>query len=413
MNAIAEILLDGLFGGTVLFALTYLVTRIAFVRSRPALVFALWLIVLLRFALPLSFTGSFSLESLLHTLFGESVSLVPSAERLAATSSVSPAASGMTPIQILIFIGVVAWGFVTLGLVATTAHGAWKMRRFLRALPEASAFAQRRARHIAARLGLRRCPRVVLGAEAPLSFGIVSPIVALPRWVKPAELDHVLAHELAHVARRDPLWATIARLTCSLLFFWPPVWLAARCLATARETACDRVAVAACDSKPSEYARTLLSISALVGRTPASASSHSMAARPSELAGRVNAVLTPKTRGGLGMVGGLVVVVQILIALPGAAGAADTERPWPECVVLPGLGAELYSEHPEADRDGDGVLSKAEICAFQEQSRSANDFPESRERLHEALAPICMEELRCSTREGNGEVGLTTENTSP
>src|SRR6185295_12741280 len=82
----------------------------------------------------------------------------------------------------------------------------------------------------------------------PVTVGVVSPTVLLPttwrRWPDDT-LQAILAHELAHVARRDPLVAVLAQLNRCLFWFHPLAWWLARTLAAAAEHASDEQAVRA------------------------------------------------------------------------------------------------------------------------------------------------------------------------
>ena len=71
--------------------------------------------------------------------------------------------------------------------------------------------------------------------------------------------DVVLAHEIAHLAGRDPLRHVAARLAVALYWFHPLAWMAARQATVAREQACDE-AVLALGTRPSAYARVLLEL---------------------------------------------------------------------------------------------------------------------------------------------------------
>jgi hypothetical protein len=78
----------------------------------------------------------------------------------------------------------------------------------------------------------------------PATFGTRRPVVVLPAHgaVEPAALPPLLAHELAHVRRRDDARAWLTFLVAALYWFHPLAWLAARRLALSREAACDRLA---------------------------------------------------------------------------------------------------------------------------------------------------------------------------
>jgi hypothetical protein len=71
--------------------------------------------------------------------------------------------------------------------------------------------------------------------------------VCLPRWVaermEPDEFRAVVAHELAHVKRRDAVWRRAAAIVCRAFFFQPLNWLAAARLRELSECICDEEAI--------------------------------------------------------------------------------------------------------------------------------------------------------------------------
>src|SRR4051812_32768759 len=120
---------------------------------------------------------------------------------------------------------------------------------------------ERAAASIAARAGAT-VPRLRVSdrIDTPMAGGLTRPTIYLPasaaRW--PAERrDIVLAHELAHLARRDPLRHIAARAAVALYWFHPLAWVAAADASIAREQACDE-AVLALGTRPSSYAQVLL-----------------------------------------------------------------------------------------------------------------------------------------------------------
>ena len=130
------------------------------------------------------------------------------------------------------------------------------------------------AAELCRRFGLRRVPplRAVDGLGSPLLLGLGRPIVLLPAFVltdcaRP-ELRLMLAHELAHLTRRDLIWNCLPLLARLLFFFHPLVWLAGHEWGLAQEIACDALAVQATGTPPSAYGRMLLGI-ATRRRTPA------------------------------------------------------------------------------------------------------------------------------------------------
>jgi hypothetical protein len=95
--------------------------------------------------------------------------------------------------------------------------------------------------------------------RVPVTVGAFAPVVLLPadarRW-SAAKLEAVLAHERAHVARRDPLWRCIGRAAVAVSWFHPLAWLAAITIERIAEQSADRDAVASVDRH--EYANVIL-----------------------------------------------------------------------------------------------------------------------------------------------------------
>lgn len=69
----------------------------------------------------------------------------------------------------------------------------------------------------------------------------------------------VLAHEQAHLARRDPLWSVLAEVIVALLWFHPLAWLALPRFRLDQELACDERILLRHEARDAgSYARTLL-----------------------------------------------------------------------------------------------------------------------------------------------------------
>ena len=96
--------------------------------------------------------------------------------------------------------------------------------------------------------------------SVPLTLGAFRSTILLPSgWQEwPAtKLDAVLAHELSHVVRRDPLTQRLALLHRAVFWFSPLAWWLERCLADLAEQASDEAALSSgADRK--HYARILL-----------------------------------------------------------------------------------------------------------------------------------------------------------
>ena len=154
--------------------------------------------------------------------------------------------------------GTPLWPAIALGLWAAVALAsilrlAWAHHRLasllartaLPARPREAAALERARRHTGAhgRIRVARSPL----PEAPAVLGVRRPLILLPLAgcddLSDDELESLLRHECAHVARRDNLVAGCTSVLGSLLWFHPLVWIARRILAVERERACDEIAV--------------------------------------------------------------------------------------------------------------------------------------------------------------------------
>jgi hypothetical protein len=100
----------------------------------------------------------------------------------------------------------------------------------------------------------------------PMTAGIVSPSVLLPvAWRDWSEdtLQAVMAHENAHIARRDALVTLLAHVNRALFWFHPLAWWLERTLATTAEHACDETAARQV-GQPRRYAEVLLDMAEAV-----------------------------------------------------------------------------------------------------------------------------------------------------
>ena len=98
--------------------------------------------------------------------------------------------------------------------------------------------------------------------RVPVTVGLFAPAIVLPldslNWSETKRAT-ILAHESAHVRRRDPLWRFTGQLALAICWFHPFAWLAARSIERLAEHAADRDAVAVAGNR-CEYAELLLQI---------------------------------------------------------------------------------------------------------------------------------------------------------
>lgn len=143
------------------------------------------------------------------------------------------------------------------GVVALSVRllGGWLVARRLvtravrPAVPEIGALARR----LAGRLRLDRMVRLFESAAVavPVTIGWLKPVVLLPAaamtGLSMAQIEALLAHELAHVRRYDYLVNLLQSAVETLLFYHPAVWWISRLVRTEREHCCDDIAIHVCD----------------------------------------------------------------------------------------------------------------------------------------------------------------------
>jgi beta-lactamase regulating signal transducer with metallopeptidase domain len=124
-------------------------------------------------------------------------------------------------------------------------------------------------------IGLRHVPRSVTtpAVASPAVFGLIRPTLLIPEGFESAfdecEMRWAIAHELAHLKRRD-LWAVAFERAVGLAgFFHPALWISRRATANFREQACDDFACRVTGLPPRACAETFLKILVWADRRPA------------------------------------------------------------------------------------------------------------------------------------------------
>jgi bla regulator protein blaR1 len=167
--------------------------------------------------------------------------------------------------------------------------GLWTLRRWTRGAREVESPEWRAAlaRAGGGPLGIRLMASEE--ASSPLSWGLRNPVILLDRdtLLAPEEADAILAHEVAHVARRDWPSLILSRLAVALFWFNPLVWRLDREVAQQAEEAADSDAAATVE--PARYAQTLLDWARLGGASALPA--NAIAAGEPGLSRRVKAIL--------------------------------------------------------------------------------------------------------------------------
>ncbi len=241
-------------------------------------------------------------------------------------------------------LAVLLWLLGSAGFFGWTAVRTVGFQRMLTKIARPAPQLQRLATEIGKRLGLRRVPPVyTTGARLrPLVWWAGGRVRILIPSVLVADLDKtelraVLAHELAHVRRRDYLVRVVELLGCAAYWWNPVVWWAKRQMRSAEESSCDVLAVSASRLSQDRYAKSLLRVVEVMSavpipRAPALASAADSCRDSKRLEKRLRAVLTTAptaspTTGGLRVSGAAALVFGLSLGLvycaPGVQQAID------------------------------------------------------------------------------------------
>jgi beta-lactamase regulating signal transducer with metallopeptidase domain len=351
-----ETLLEvGLSNAAMAAALAVIATLAGLVCRRPALVHALWLLVLLKLVTPP--LVSFSVRpaprpvEAVETTPGKEIAQARMEPESANEPEMPPAADEVWPeaaaaepvleevpaaeeraefrladlptppggwLQVLAWVWLIGsgcWFVLALGRVG----------RFSRALRQARAAPalQKRVNALARRVGLSRCPALLLvpGRLAPMIWGVRAPVLLVPegleKLVGNSGLETLLLHELAHVRRRDHLVRLLEFVVLGL-FWWNPIaWYARRELREVEEQCCDAWVVRTLPGTGRTYATALVdALDFLCGSRPALPPLASGLGEVADLKRRLKMILTGKTPHGLGRSNGLFVLGLALFLLP-------------------------------------------------------------------------------------------------
>jgi beta-lactamase regulating signal transducer with metallopeptidase domain len=177
------------------------------------------------------------------------------------------------------------------------AGGLWQVNRLgRRGVRPADAHWEEKMAELGARLGMTRPVRLLESAlvHAPLTIGWLKPLVLLPvglvNRLSPAEVEAILAHELAHIARRDWLFNLVQAFIETLFYYHPAVWWMSQVVCRERENCCDDDALAATGNRLA-FAKALVQVQEMAKPLPALALGIQGATRRPMLLERIRRIL--------------------------------------------------------------------------------------------------------------------------
>lgn len=231
--------------------------RLLFQKAPKFVSMLLWALVGIRLVCP------FSLKSILsvipnpeplpseiltaeHPVIQSGIPAVNETMNPVLSETFAPSAeTSVSPLQSLAFVASVLWlcGIGILLLYTAVSYG-----RIRKSVREAALYQG----------NVWICDRI----DTPFILGVLRPRVFLPSDIEKADLPYVLAHEQAHLKRRDHLWKPLGFLLLTVYWFNPILWVAYILFCKDMELACDervlRTLGAAC-KKP--YSNALINCS--------------------------------------------------------------------------------------------------------------------------------------------------------
>lgn len=149
------------------------------------------------------------------------------------------------PLQIWVFVASVVWVAGVAGMLLYAVGSSWRLRRRVRTA-------------VWERDNIFRGETV----PAPFVMGLFRPRIYLPYHMDEEAVPYVVAHEQAHIRRRDPLWKFLAFVLLAFHWFNPLLWLAVVLLYRDLELACDERVIRNLDGgQRADYTQALLSCS--------------------------------------------------------------------------------------------------------------------------------------------------------
>lgn len=233
--------------------LAVLLFRLLFKKAPKWISCLLWSIVALRLLIPITFESEFSLipsaevipQNITTTQTPAIYSGIP-----AVNSAVNPLFTQyVTPedhtLETILSVASVVWlvGVAVLLLYSAVSYGRlrWRVRVSLRM-----------------QSNLYTCDSI----ETPFILGILFPRIYIPSGMDAGQLQHVLAHENAHIKRLDHWWKPLGFLLLTVYWFNPLLWVAYIFLCRDIEQACDEKVITQMDNAGKKaYSETLVACS--------------------------------------------------------------------------------------------------------------------------------------------------------
>ena len=214
--------------------LAVLILRFVLKKAPKWINVLLWGIVAIRWICPFSFESPLSLIPSAETIplnigmdstptINSGISAINNAVNPIISQSNTPmAGASINPLQITIGIYEYIWIFGMIALALYTAISYWRLHRKVDTA-------------VRYKDNIFQSENV----SSPFVFGIIKPRIYLPFKMNGQDLEHVVAHEHAHIRRKDHWWKPFGFLLLTIHWFNPLMWMAYVLLCRDIELACD------------------------------------------------------------------------------------------------------------------------------------------------------------------------------
>lgn len=217
----------------------------------------LWAILAVRLLLPFSIESPFSLipntetipldiELATHPSIDSGLSSVNRVINPVISESFTPTPSAsINPLQVWVSLGAVLWAAGVVAMLLYTAISYWKLYR-------------KTATAVLLWDNIFQSEYV----RSPFVLGILKPRIYLPFELNDPAREYVIAHEQAHIRRRDHWWKPLGFLLLTIHWFNPLMWLAYALMCRDMELACDESVIRKLGSEQrADYTQALVACS--------------------------------------------------------------------------------------------------------------------------------------------------------
>ncbi|MGN0554181.1 MAG: M56 family metallopeptidase [Oscillospiraceae bacterium] len=247
-------------------AAAIIILRIAMKKLPKKYSYLLWAILGIRLLCPISFSSAVSVFNVLvpekpEVSYGQ-MEFIPNdieySEEPQITVSVPPVNDSINeqlppaqpnnsanPMQIAMAVGAYIWAAGMLAMLVYTVVSYISVKKKVKnaALSDGNVY-------------------TCINIETPFVFGIIKPRIYLPENISEEDRTYIIAHEQAHISRKDHIVKLVAMAALCVHWFNPMVWVSYRLMTKDMELSCDEKALGTFDADVKKaYANALLNIS--------------------------------------------------------------------------------------------------------------------------------------------------------